>query len=59
MLKNSLVAMGLNGGIIDDVKVELVEDLSREGVKNTFARFERHFSEPMASMDFQKYVGLT
>jgi len=59
MLDESVVAMAFNAQAIGDVKIEVIENLQeRGGVNKTFASFEKHFGEPMAAMDPQKYVGI-
>jgi len=59
MLKNSVVAMGLNGDLIDDVKVAVVENIDQgPDVTAAFASFEAHTGQKMEDLDFTKYVGL-
>lgn len=59
MLKNSVVAMAFNRESIEDVKVEIVEQVKTDGdISKAFGSFEKHFNTPMASLDFEKYVGI-
>jgi hypothetical protein len=59
MLDDSVVAMVFNGGAINDLKIEVIENLlDKGGVKKAFASFEKHFETPMSEMDSQKYVGI-
>ncbi len=59
MLKGSVVAMAMNAGIIEDVKVATIRDLGDpDGVPRAFAEFEQHFHVPMRDLDFRKYVGI-
>ena len=57
MLKNSVVAMAFNGQAIKDVRVEVIEDLDKDG-RGSFDSFERHFNTPMAEMDPKRFVGI-
>ncbi len=59
MLKDSVVAMGFNGGVIDDVKVAVVENIEQvPDVASAFSEFEEHYGEKMQDLDFTKYVGI-
>jgi hypothetical protein len=59
MLKGSVVAMGLDEDIIDDVAVEVVEGISGEdSVGDAFNRLGAHFGESMSSMSPETYVGI-
>ena len=59
MLKNSVVAMAFNSKVIDDVKVEVVENIKQEDkVKEAFSSFEKYYNVSMKDMDFKKYVGI-
>jgi hypothetical protein len=57
MLKNSIVAMGLNRNAVKDCKVEVIEDLSKES-NRAFNAFQRHFKKPMKKMCPSEYVGI-
>ncbi len=59
MLKNSVVAMAFNSEVIEDVKIEIVENIKKEDrVKEIFSSFEEYYNIPMKDMDFKKYVGI-
>jgi len=61
MLENSVVAMAFSDEVIEDLKIELVQNISQdngEGVEQAFNSFSKHFNEPAKDMDFTKYVGL-
>jgi hypothetical protein len=59
MLQNSVVAMFFDKETVADVKVEVAESIKTENsIADVFARFEKQFGVPMASMDIDKYVGL-
>lgn len=59
MLKNSVVAMGFNETAIQDVCIQVVENVeSPSQVDTAFAAFENHFNEPVADLDFEKYLGI-
>jgi hypothetical protein len=59
MLKNSIVAMGLSSDIINDVKVEFMENLNdRNEVKKVFEKFDNYFGEPISNSNYSKYLGI-
>jgi hypothetical protein len=59
MLKNSVVAMGLNGAIVEDVKLAVMEGIDQKtDVEKAFAGFESHTGRKMQDLDFEKYVGI-
>jgi len=59
MLKNSIVAMALDGDIISDVKVSVVQNIRDNGdIKKAFAEFEGYYGLPTRDMDYKKYVGI-
>ena len=57
MLKNSIVAMGLNRNAVKDCKVEVIENLNKES-NRAFNAFQRHFKKPMKKMSPSEYVGI-
>lgn len=59
MMKNSVVAMAVSADLINDIKVEVLENISSDpSVKSAFSGFEAHFGKPMSTMAFEKYVGI-
>lgn len=59
MLKNAVVAMGIDEVTVPDVKVEVIEQLKESiNVNDAFCSFEEHFGEPLNQMDPAKYVGI-
>ncbi len=59
MMKNSIVAMALSSDIIEDAKVEVVENLNdMNGVKKTFAKFENYYGESVLGSGYSKYLGI-
>jgi len=59
LLKNSVVVMAFDSEMINDVKVEVVQDLYKfENIKPAFSSFEKYFNESMRDMDYKKYVGI-
>lgn len=59
MLKNSLVAMGINGAVIEDAKVAVMENIdSNPDVSKTLGVFEAHTGRKMQNLDFEEYVGM-
>jgi hypothetical protein len=61
MLNNSVVAMAMNSRIIEDLDIQILPNISKEpkeAVAKAFQAFENKFGQPMAEMDFQKYVGI-
>jgi hypothetical protein len=59
ILKESVVVMLFSPDIIEDVKVEVVENIRNENrIPDVFGRFEDYYKIPMSEMDFEKYVGI-
>lgn len=59
MLKNSLVALAISSDIIEDAKVEVVENIAREcDVHKAFDSLSAYFGEPMAKADINKFCGI-
>ncbi|MFC1558070.1 FIST signal transduction protein [candidate division KSB1 bacterium] len=59
MLKNSVVAMAFDSEVIEDVRIEVLENIKEEdNVKKVFSSFEEYYKMPMTEMDFKKYVGI-
>ena len=59
MLKNSIVAMALSSDIIEDARVEVVENLKdRIGVKKAFAEFNNYYGESVSNSGYSQYVGI-
>lgn len=60
MLKNSIIAMAFNSEIINNIRVEVVENPSdADKVSNALNSFEKYYGEPISDMDVRKYVGIT
>ncbi|WP_309449180.1 FIST N-terminal domain-containing protein [Clostridium sp.] len=60
ILKNSVVAMAINSNIIQDVKVEVVENMKGNlSLETAFTSFEKYYNESLYFMDTAKYVGIT
>lgn len=59
MLKGSVVVMGLSSDLVEDLRVELLENI-KQGIdlKPALSSFESHFKTPVAAMDIEKYVGI-
>jgi len=59
MLKGAVVAMAFDEESLPDVKVEVVENLSRKiDVNNAFRSFERYFGEAAIEMKPSRYLGI-
>jgi hypothetical protein len=61
MLNQSVVAMAMNSRIIEDMDIQILQNIHEDpkgAVAGAFKAFEQKFGEPMADMDFQKYVGI-
>jgi hypothetical protein len=59
MLKNSIVAMALSSDIIEDVKVEVIENINnRNEVRKAFEKFDNYYGEYVSNSDYSKYLGL-
>ncbi|NTV89764.1 MAG: hypothetical protein HGA22_05300 [Clostridiales bacterium] len=55
----SVVAMAISSGIIEDVRLELVENLAdNPDMDQVFISFEKHFNESLYTMDSGKYAGI-
>ncbi|MGD8778806.1 MAG: FIST N-terminal domain-containing protein [Ignavibacteria bacterium] len=58
MLKESLVAMALTNEVVEDVKIEIIENLSRNiNVNESVNSFEDYYGS-LKELDFEKYFGL-
>jgi len=61
MLDNSVVAMGFNSKVIQDIKIEVLENItndSKGAVEKAFKSFENHYGTLMSNLDAVKYVGI-
>jgi hypothetical protein len=59
MLNNSVVAMAFSSNIVEDVKVEVLENLKESiNIKPMIKSFEDYFKTPIDEMDITKYVGI-
>lgn len=59
MMKNSIVVMALGPDIIEDVKVEVVENINdKNEIKRVFQAFDDYYEEPVSKSDYSKYFGL-
>jgi len=61
MLDNSLVAMGFNNKVIQDIKIEVLENItndSKGAIEKAFKAFENHYGTSMSNLDAGKYVGI-
>jgi hypothetical protein len=59
MLKNSIVAMALSSDVIEDARVEVIENpKDRIEVKKAFAKFDDYFGESISKSDYSKYLGI-
>jgi len=59
MLKQSAVAMAFSDAVLDQIKLSVIEDVSKEnGVNQAFAAFEKHYRGSMLDLDPSKYVGI-
>src|ERR1039458_2559601 len=59
MLTESVVAMFLDGDIVEDASAAVVENLRGEARgREAVSSFEQHFHAPISSMDIHKFVGL-
>lgn len=58
---NSLVVLALSEEVIEDIKIEVIENVNenaKEGIKAAFANFSSYYNMPVKNMDITKYVGL-
>lgn len=59
MLKNAIVAMGLNANVIEDLNLQIVPRIEKENnVDEAFAAFADYFKTDLDSLDMDKYVGI-
>jgi hypothetical protein len=59
MLKNSVVAMGLNAEVLEDINLQIVEKIqSQNRVQEAFDGFAKHFNTDPFTMGVDEYVGL-
>jgi hypothetical protein len=59
MLNNSIVAMALSSNVIDDVKIEIIENVNdRNEVKKVFSKFDKYYGEPILKSNYLKYLGI-
>lgn len=59
MLFDSVVAMAFGPDIVEDVKVEVMENIKESiNVKPVLKSFENYFNTPIDDMDITKYVGI-
>jgi hypothetical protein len=59
MLKNSIVVMGLDDDVIQDMNLQIVQDIQNANrVDEAFAGFRNHFKTDPISMDVDQYVGI-
>jgi len=58
-LTNSVTAMAFSGEAIENVKVEVLENISSGVcVQAAFDSFDKHFGTPMSSVDYKTYGGI-
>lgn len=60
VLKQSIVAMALNGEIVDDLAINIVENIkgNEASVRPALNSFASHFQVPLSELDYRKYVGI-
>jgi hypothetical protein len=59
MLKNSIVAMALTSDVIEDVKIEVIRDLTdKKEVVKAFKSFDEYYGEPVSKAAYSKYLGI-
>lgn len=60
MLDNSVVVMALGSGIIDDCKIEVLENIKSDdlAVDNAFRSLKDYYGEDLANLSPDKYVGI-
>ena len=61
MLDDSVVAMGLNSKVVQDIKIEVLENIaddSNTAVEKAFKAFENYYGVPMQELDPGKHIGL-
>jgi hypothetical protein len=57
MATNSIVAMAFTDEIIEDIKVEIIDNTNIDA-KSAISSFENYYSAPITELDNKKYVGL-
>jgi len=58
-LKGSVTAMAFNSEAISDVKIEILQNISKGiDVQHAFDSFDAHFKTPMADADYKTYGGI-
>ncbi len=60
MLEGAVVAMAMDGDIVEDLRIEVLERISTDSqaVDRAFASLKGHFGEDLATLDPGKHVGL-
>ena len=59
LMKNSIVAMAFDGDAVKNIKIEIMENISKDhNISKAFESFEKHYNTPMKNMDFMKYLGI-
>lgn len=59
MLKNSIVAMGLDASILQDLNLQILQHIQNENqVDKAFSGFADHFNMEPFDMDVDEYVGM-
>lgn len=59
MLSGAVVAMGFSAEAAENTRIEVIKNLGqRSAIEQAFGNFEKHFGEPVASMDPARYVGI-
>jgi hypothetical protein len=61
MCNQSLVAMALDARVVQDVRIEVLQNLKLDvpgAVGRAFANFGAHFKTSMKDLDFSQYIGL-
>ncbi len=59
MLENSVVLMAMNKNVVDDYKIEVLENISTDEkvVDKAFKSFSNHFGEHANKLDPEKHIG--
>ena len=61
MLNQSVVCMAMDASVVQDVRLEVLEDIQanpRAAVEKAFAGLGAYFKTPMRDLDFSQYVGI-
>lgn len=59
VLKNSVVAMAFDSNVVDDLKIEVIENIKNNAsAKTAFKSFEDYFGKSMNEIDIDKYIGI-